>query len=308
MKLLITGAGGFVGKALVRQILAHEPISELVLLDRTLSGFPDDPRVTVIEGDLMDSAVRADAIGSGVDALIHMATIPGGAAEADRASSRRINVDASLDLFDAVAKPDRKPRIVFTSTIAVLPAPPPERIDDTTPLEPFLSYGAHKLMCEVYLADLHRRGDVSAVSVRLPGILARPKGPSGMKSAFISDMFHAALADEPFTCPTSENGHIWAMSVEQVCRNLRHALRLDDSQLPGSRAVTLPALRFSMGELARALDAQVRFVPDAGLESQFASQPPLDTPAASRAGFEHDGDLSALVRRALSEIRATYPA
>ncbi len=304
MRLLITGAGGFVGRKLVSQILAEDPVDHLVLLDRSVPDHFADPRVTVIEGDLLDPAIQAAAIGDGVDALIHMATIPGGAAEADRHLSRRINIDASLDLFDRVAAKGNTPRIVFTSTIAVLPAPPPAAIDDATPLSPFLSYGAHKLMCEVYLADLHRRGEIEAVSLRLPGILARPKGPSGMKSAFISDMFHAAVAHEPFVCPTSPRGHIWAMSVDQVARNLRYALTVTADRLPASRAVTLPALRFSMGDLAQSLGAQVRFQPDTVLEIQFASQPPLTTRAAEKAGFSHDGDLDALVRRALAEIRA----
>jgi nucleoside-diphosphate-sugar epimerase len=304
MNILITGAGGFVGRALVRQILANDAPESLILLDRQFSGLPADPRIVKIEGDLMDKSVQETAIGDGVDVLIHMATIPGGAAEGDRALSRRINIDASLDLFDAVAAKG-KPRIVFTSTIAVLPAPPPAHIDDATPLEPFLSYGAHKLMCEVYLADLHRRGEIEAVSMRLPGILARPKGPSGMKSAFISDMFHAAVAGAPFTCPTTPDGHIWAMSVEQVCRNLHHAMRMDAGLMPKSRVVTLPALRFSMGELANALKAIVRFEPDALLESQFAAQPPLESRAAQKAGFQHDGNLDTLVSRALEEIALT---
>ncbi len=303
MRILVTGANGFVGRKLVEQILAEDKVDQLILLDRTLPGAPDDPRVVAIEGDLMDGAVRAQVIGNGVDVLIHMATIPGGAAEADRNLSRRINIDASLDLFDEVAAKGNTPRIVFTSTIAVLPAPPPAHIDDATPLEPFLSYGAHKAMCELYLADLHRRREITAVSVRLPGILARPKGPSGMKSAFISDMFHAAAAGEAFTCPTSPGSHIWAMSVDRVARNLRHAMTLDSGLMPASRSVTLPALRFSMGELAHALGAQVTFVSDAVLESQFAAQPPLTTPAADKAGFAHDGDLATLVARALAELR-----
>jgi nucleoside-diphosphate-sugar epimerase len=307
MRLLITGAGGFVGRKLVSQILATDEVKRLILLDRQLDPVAD-PRVFTVTGDLLDAEVQTRAVGEGVDALIHMATIPGGAAEADRHLSRKINIDASLDLFDRVAARATRPRIVFTSTIAVLPAPPPASINDDTRLEPFLSYGAHKLMCEIYLADLHRRGEIEAISVRLPGVLARPKGPSGMRSAFISDLFHAAAAQEEFVCPTSPDGHIWAMSVEQVCENLRHALHMDARLMPTSRAVTLPALRFSMGDLAQALKARVSFQPDSELEMQFAAQPPMKAEAAERAGFTHDGDLATLVRRALADIRAQVPA
>ena len=308
MRILITGAGGFVGQYLVGRVLGDDAVTRVTLLDRHLPVLPHDERLVAIVGDLTDATVQARAIDGGVDVLVHMATIPGGAAEAERGLSRRINVDASLDLFDTVAaqgaKAAAKPRIVFTSTIAVLPAPPPAYVDDTTPLEPFLSYGAHKAMCETYLADLHRRGEIEAISVRLPGILARPKGPSGLKSAFISDMFHAALAGEGFTCPTTPDGHIWAMSVAQACHNLCHAMHVDSRMMPASRTVTLPALRFSMGELAAALQAQVSFAPDADLQAQFAAQPPLSTPAAERAGFAHDGNLATLVQRALAALKA----
>ncbi len=85
-----------------------------------------------------------------------------------------------------------------------------------------------------------------------------------------------------------------------------HALGADGLELPVTRAVTLPALRFSMGELAGEIARQcavsadlVRFDPDPALEAAFGAQPPLATPAAERAGFRHDGTLAALVASAL---------
>ncbi|EGF89957.1 NAD dependent epimerase/dehydratase family protein [Asticcacaulis biprosthecium C19] len=241
-----------------------------------------------------------------VDVLIHLATVPGGTAEADRDLSRRINLNASLDLFDAVAAAgpaaDRVPRIIYASTIAIFSLGLNERIDDDTPPAPFLSYAAHKLMCETYLADLHRRGEVEAISLRLPAILARPNG-QGLTSAFMSEIFRAPV-DRPFVCPTSEDARIWAMSVDQACINLQHAIHMPVGLLPNSRAVTLPVLRFSMGELATALGTNIRFEPDPLIGQNFTSQPILDASAAEAAGFRNDGNLQSLILR----VQARFPA
>jgi len=70
----------------------------------------------------------------------------------------------------------------------------------------------------------------------------------------------------------------------------------------------LPALRASMQELVAAIaalhdpgvSARVSYRPDARLQAQFASHPPLHCPASLEAGFHHDGDLRRLVQRALA--------
>ena len=65
--------------------------------------------------------------------------------------------------------------------------PFPASVDDSTPLRPKSFYGAHKALMEQWLATLSRRGELDAISLRLSGVVARPRGPSGMKSAFLSD-------------------------------------------------------------------------------------------------------------------------
>lgn len=311
MNILISGAGGFVGRQLVKTLIdvgGHD----LVVLDTDLNGIADQASVTKLPGDLADADLRRRALGDGVDAIIHLATVPGGAAEADYAASRRINLDAGLDLFEAAAALKPGVRVVFASSIAVFGDPLPDHVDDATPLAPAMTYGAHKLMTEIALADLSRKGRVDAVSVRLPGILARPAAASGMKSAFMSDLFHALKAGRAFTCPVSLQGTVWAMSLSRIAENLAHALTVESRLLPAGRAVTLPALRISMGDLAREIaaqtgvdaDALVSVNADAALEAAFAHQPPLLTPAAECAGFRHDGDLATLVRAALATLES----
>ncbi len=308
MTIIITGAGGFVGRELVGTLLARG--DQVVAMDTVTSGLPDHVNLRKVEGDIGSGDVRTAAFAGGCSALVHLATVPGGAAEADPAASRRINVDAMYDLLDLAKAGGTKPRVVYASSIAVFGDPlPPKGVDDATPLAPKMIYGGHKAMMEIAVAMMHHRGEVDGVSVRLPGILARPKGPSGMKSAFMSDLFHALREGKPFICPVSEGATIWAQSVKQCARNLVHALDMESSAMPRTRVVTLPAQRITMGALAGEIAAQtgaspnlVSYEPNAALEEAFGAQPPLATPAADACGFAHDGDLATLVANALAVI------
>lgn len=305
MNVVVTGAGGFVGRELVRLLVGAG--HAVTGIDTASGGIPGALRI--VAGDLGDPVVRAEALGNSCDALIHLATVPGGAAEADPAASRRINVEAMYDLLLEAAALSPGLRVVYASSIAVFGDPLPPLVNDATPLSPKMIYGGHKAMMEDAVAMFSNRGMIDGVSVRLPGILARPKGPSGMKSAFMSDLFHALKAGQEFTCPVSASGTIWAQSVRCCAENFLHALALDSALLPPTRAVTLPAQRVAMGDLAAEIARQcgvspdlVRYAPDGALEAAFAAQPPLATPAAEHAGFAHDGDLATLVASALATI------
>ncbi len=306
MNIVVTGAGGFVGRQLVALLLARG--DSVVGMDSHAGGISQGARI--VAGDICDASVRAEAFRDGCDALVHLATVPGGTAEADPAASRRVNIDAMYDLLDAAKVAGKCPRVVYASSIAVFGDPlPAAGVNDATQLAPKLVYGGHKAMMELAVAMMHHRGEIAGVTVRLPGILARPKGPSGMKSAFMSDLFHALRAGEPFVCPVSEGATIWVQSVAQCARNLVHALGVDAALMPVTRTVTLPAQRVTMGALAAEIAQQcgtstnlVSYRPDAALERAFGAHPALATPAAEHAGFAHDGDLATLVANALAAI------
>ena len=305
MKIIVTGAGGFVGRHLVNLLLQAGHV--VVGTDSDVDAIPESARA--IAGDLGDRATRTKVLEGGCDGIVHLATLPGGAAEADHAASRRINVDAMYDLIleASVVRPGL--RFVYASSIAVYGDPLPDQVDDHTPLSPKMIYGGHKAMMEDAVAMFSNRCAIDGVTLRLPGILARPRGPSGMKSAFMSNLFHALRAGEPFVCPVSASGTIWAQSLDRVAANFAHALTIDTVLLPPTRAVTLPALRVRMGDLAEEIARQcgvpaslVRYEADAGLEAGFARQPPLATRAAEGAGFAHEGELAILVESALRTL------
>ena len=315
MHVVVTGAGGFIGTALVTRLLERGqlngvPFDVLTLVDTTL---PDlrASQVRPFVGSLGDAEVIGRVSSLEIDYLFHLAAVPGGAAEADPALGWAINFDATRSLIERLAARGRCPRVVYCSSIAVFGVPLPPTIDDDTLPLPTMAYGAQKLMMETFLTDYVRRGAVDARSVRLPGIVARPRQPSGLISAFMSDVFHAALAGEAFVLPVSEQATAWMMSVQRCVDNLIHAAEIPAARLTARRAWTLPALRLSMSELIDGLAAvigeQVRqrisYAPVPAVEAQFGSQPPLTTAIADALGFEHDGDVVALCQRVVTGMR-----
>ena len=306
MRLAIIGAGGFVGQRVARLAAADARVTRLVLNDTG----PLPPVAGAIEGAVLvpgsfaDPAVRA-RVCDGVDAVIHLAAVLGGAAEADPALARRINVDATLDLFDHLRAQNPRTRVVFASSVAVFGTPMPDPVTDATPTAPALLYGAQKLMIEVALAHLARRGWLDGISLRPAGVMARDGADARLKSAFLSRLFWCVARGEDITLPVAEGSRTWLTSADTAAANFLQAALLPD--LGTERALTLPALSLTFAELVAALrrrfpdsPAQIAYAPDPEAVALFGAYPQLDTAGARALGLCGDADADALVHAALS--------
>jgi nucleoside-diphosphate-sugar epimerase len=311
MNLLITGANGFIGKALLARLLTADapfgPDARLTALDLAFEG-PEHPRVRRLTGSIADPALVARAFDVPVDVVFHLASVPGGAAEQNYELGRRVNLDGMLLLLEAARAGPRPPVFVFASSIAVLGAPLPAMVDDATVPHPRLSYGAQKLIGEVLVEDFSRRAWIDGRAVRLPGIVARPPQRTGHLSAFMSDIIRELAAGRAYACPVGAEATAWLMSTPCIVDNLLHAAWLPAAGCTDLRTWTLPALRCSMAQLAEATGeaygtpalSLVSWHASPELEASFGRYPPLRTPAADAAGFRHDGALTTLVRCALA--------
>jgi len=302
MRLSIIGAGGFVGQRIARFAAGDDSVSGLTLCDT--AEFPPVAGANAVTGSFADADVRARAT-EGADAVILLAAILGGAAEADYASARKINVDATLDLFEHISAKNPATRVVLASSIAVFAKPLPDPVNDATPTGPTMVYGAQKLMMEVALSNFAAKGWLDGVSLRLSGVMARDGADAALKTAFLSRVFWCVKRGEDITLPVSEDGRTWLTSIDIAARNFLHAAKRPD--IGDHRAFTLPALSVTFGELIAALKrrfpdspSKITFDPDPEIMSLFGSYPQLVTETADRLGFLRDADVDALVTNAMN--------
>jgi nucleoside-diphosphate-sugar epimerase len=302
MHVLIIGAAGMIGRKLTARLAAEgylsgKPITRLTLHDNVSfapGSLPIPATITV--SDFAHTATAAQLIEDRPEVIFHLAAIVSGEAEADFDKGYRINLDGTRYLLEAIrgAGEGYRPRLVFTSSIAVFGAPFPEAIGDDFHCAPLTSYGTQKAICELLLADYARRGFFDGIGIRLPTICVRPGLPNKAASGFFSGIIREPLAGKEAILPVGEDVRHWHASPRSAVGYLIHAASLDYARIGPRRNFTMPGLAVTVGEQIEALrraagDAAVRLIrrePDPAIARIVAGWPRnFDARAAAAIGF-----------------------
>ncbi|QPF72218.1 NAD-dependent epimerase/dehydratase family protein [Roseateles sp. DAIF2] len=315
MKLLITGAAGFLGARLARTLLARgqlagRPITALVLAD--LHAPPPellaDARVQARSGALLEQAAALGA--EGFDGVFHLASAVSAECELDFELGLRSNLDTTRALLDALRLGGQAPRFVFASSVAVfggdatLPLPALVR-DDTLPL-PQSSYGIHKFICEQLVADYTRKGYIDGRSARLMTVAVRPGRPNGAASGFLSGIVREPLAGLDAVCPVAPETAVALASPAATIAGLIRAYEAAREDFGGRSALNLPALTVTVRQMLDALAAlagpealaRVRFEPDPAIARLVGGWPArFESARCARLGLVPEADFLGVLRQ-----------
>jgi nucleoside-diphosphate-sugar epimerase len=276
MKILVTGAGGFLGTRLIRAILsAGSPfanVSTIVAAD-TASWQIADPRVDIRTNSVTDTDFLDTIVSDGVDIVFHLAAVLSGQSEADFDAGLRVNVDGTRALLEACRRLDRRPRFVFASSVAVFGGPLPEVVPEDMALWPQSSYGTEKAIAELLVGDYSRRGYIDGISCRLPTVAIRPGRPNSALSSFVSGIIREPLAGIESVCPVPLDTPLWITSPRVVTENLIHAARMETLRLEARRSVNFPGITVTpeqmLASLQRLAGASVRELVRAELDHEM---------------------------------------
>ncbi len=310
-RVLILGGGGMVG-----QKLAHR------LLDEGLQGaaceitcqdiaFPSGaaPVAHQLTGNLADAGVMEGLAAQRYDVIFHLASIVSGEAETNFDLGWQVNMQPTWRLLEALRAeqgkdPHYRPRLVFTSSIAVFGGPYPDKISDTFFSAPQTSYGAQKAICETMIADFSRKGFIDGMSIRLPTICVRPGKANLAASSFFSGIIREPLNGLEAILPVPDTVRHWHASPRAAAGFLTHAAGLDTARLEGRRALNLPGVSCTVADQIEALReiagndvvARIRPEPNADIMKIVEGWPrDFEPERAMSLGFKAENDFREII-------------
>lgn len=199
MKLLVTGAAGFIGSHIADRWTRH---GEVVGIDDLSTGHLanlDGIDCELIQASILDEDALATAM-AGVDAVVHLAARPSVPRSiVDPVASHDANATGTLRVLEAARANGRSPHVVVASSSSVYGANPELPKHEAMVPMPVSPYAASKLATEQYaLAWQHSYG-LPTLAFRFFNVFGPRQAPGHAYAAVVPAFVAAALAGEPLT-------------------------------------------------------------------------------------------------------------
>src|SRR6516164_8306776 len=240
---------------------------------------------------------------------------PGKAARAVEARPDTIfHLDGTRALLEAIRAigDGYRPRLVYTSSIAVFGAPFPPSIPDDFHLTPLTSYGTQKAIANALLADYPRRGFCDGIGIRLPSIVVRPGKPNKAASGFFSGVIREPLAGLEAELPVPETVVHTHASPRAAVGFLMHAAGLARGALGPRVNLSMPGVCCTVAEQIASLRriagervaARIRPAHDPLVARIVEGWPQrIDARRARELGFKAENSFDEIVRIHIDEDR-----
>ncbi|HIJ66123.1 MAG TPA: NAD-dependent epimerase/dehydratase family protein [Candidatus Hydrogenedentes bacterium] len=199
--VLITGGLGFIGSNLAHRCVASG--ATVTLLDSNprfkynITGIERD--VTVVEGDIRDSAVVAESV-KGQDVIFHFAgQTSHTAAMAAPHADLEVNCGGTLNVLEAARVSCPEAAIVFAGTVTAAGRARSIPADEAQQDVPVNVYDAHKLTCEKYMSIYAHVYGMRTVTLRLANVFGERQRLGNPRRGILNYFIGRAILGKPIT-------------------------------------------------------------------------------------------------------------
>lgn len=307
---LVLGASGQIGSVLTTELRKKYGSSAVIA---------SDIKAPKKESSQMGLFVQIDA--TSYDALLNvvksynvstvylMAAMLSATAENHPSKAWDLNMSSLFNVLN-LAKDGFIKHVFWPSSIAVFgPSSPKINVPQLTIMEPTTVYGISKLSGERWCAYYNKKYGIDVRSLRFPGLIGWQSSPGGGTTDYAVDIFHKAVAHQPFECFLAENTALPMMYMDDAIRAVIELMESDSKKIKVRSSYNLGALSFTPKTLYQSLlplfpNFEINYAPD--FRQEIAESWPQsidDSSARNDWGWQPQFDLKLMVEDMCSNLR-----
>lgn len=264
--VLITGANGQLGTVLKRALRERYGQQHVIATDVRPAAADEEGRFELL--DAMDEEKMRQLVHrEGVTQIYHLGAILSARGEMDPMRTWRINMDALLNVLE-VARTEGVDKVFYPSSIAVfghhadLSCTPNHSV-----LNPTTVYGISKAAGENWAQYYFERYGLDVRSLRYPGIIGYQSAPGGGTTDYAVEVFHSAVAGEPYTCFLQADNTLPMIYMDDAIRATIELMEAPRESVRVRTSYNLAGCSFSPAEVAVAIrkilpDFTMEYAPD----------------------------------------------
>jgi len=307
--ILVTGAGGQLGRELAAVLRAQRGPDRVVALDRAALPASDGPTATA---DVRDRPALARIVTAyAVDTIYHLASLLSATGEQAPDRAWDVNVTGLKNVLDLAR--DHGARVFWPSSIAVFgpstPTPAPQR----TTLDPATIYGVTKRSGELLCQYNHRRYGLDVRSLRLPGLISHKTPPGGGTTDCAVDLYRHAARGADYDCFLRPDTRLPLMYMPDALRAIRQLMAADAAALSVRDSYNIRGFSASPQQIVHSIQRRApafscTYTPDA--RQQIADTWPAcvdDTAARADWDWTPEYDLAATTDDMLAHLTTDKP-
>ena len=220
---LVTGAAGFIGRGLVRKLLAEG--HEVWAMDNLSTGSVDNlPHgVRFIQGNCQDETVYAPLRDQRLDAVFHIAGQSSGEISFDDpVYDLQTNTQSTLLLLQLAREVGCR-RLVYASSMSVYGEQSDAPVPEDAPLVPLSFYGVGKMASEHYLR-LYERFGIRSTALRLFNVYGPGQNMKNLRQGMVSIYMAQMLESGRIEVRGGPNRYRDFVHLDDVVRACLHCL------------------------------------------------------------------------------------
>lgn len=305
-RILVTGAGGQIGQALVPSLVeqGHEVLATDI---RALSFSTPTTKLDVTQSEALYRLIRDFC----PHEIYHLAAYLSARSEEEPRAGWCLNFEANWNLFEIAHKLGVE-KVFWVSSIAAFgPHTPRTNTPQHPPMDPIGLYGIAKLASERLAEYYVRRYGLDIRSLRLPGVVGPGHLPQGGTTDFAVHMFYAAPKGT-YVCYLEPHTRLPMVYIEDVIRAIHLLMAAPADKLTVRSAYNIQGLSFSPAELEQEIQKRYpafrcTYAPDfRQVLAQSWPESLDDQPARADWGWAPQYDLEALAKAMWQSISVAY--